>query len=204
MNLSEATFRAAVAKLLMEELTAADKETRAYGLRLFLDAHQKMGLKSAEVRLPDGGHVANATLPQGKPKPEIDDAAFLALVEAERPDEIVKSVNPAYKKSVERHLKVVDGKVVDTRTGEVVSWAKVREPGPPKSFTITFTPEGRDAVKQAWRDDPAKVLEYLAPPALPALVVEEPAEAPAAADDDDMDLSALLEMRASQAGGEGQ
>ncbi|MCW2899291.1 MAG: hypothetical protein JWO67_1556, partial [Streptosporangiaceae bacterium] len=63
---------------------------------------------------------------------------------------------------------------------------------------------GRDAVKEAWQDDPAKVLEYLAPPVLPAPVVEEPAEAPAAADDDDMDLSALLEMRASQAGGDGQ
>lgn len=168
MILPEAVLRAAVAKLLQEELTSADKMTRAHGLGLFLAAYESFGLKSMEVRLPDGSHIANATLPQGKSRPEIDDAAFLSVVETEQPGEVVRSVNPAYKKAVERHLKVVGDEVVDTRTGAVVEWARVRQPGPARSFTITFTAEGREAVKEAWRNDPASVLEYLAAPALPA------------------------------------
>jgi hypothetical protein len=57
---------------------------------------------------------------------------------------------------------------------------------------VVFTAEGRTAVKRAWQDDPAVLLEFLAPPALPA--APEPAETAA-----DMDLDALLSIRA-QAG----
>lgn len=189
MNLSEATLRAAVAKLLMEELAAADKETRTQGMALFLEVHEELGLKSAEVRLPGGEHIATATLPQPKDSVDFNEAAFLAHVEADRPDEILKSVNPAYRTALKRHLLIDGDKVVDTRTGEVVSWASVRPAGKPRSFTITFTATGRDAVKEAWHEDPATLLEFLAPPALP-VAEEEPAE------DDDMDLDALLNLRA--------
>lgn len=190
MNLSEATLRAAVAKLLMEELAAADKETRTQAMALFLDSFTEMGMRSAQVRLPGGEHIANATLPQPKDSIDFDDAAFVAFVEADRPDEIVKMVNPAYKTAIKRHLTIDGDTVVDTRTGEVVPWASVRPAGRPKSFSVVFTPQGRAAIKQAWQDDPAVLLEFLAPPALPA--AQEPP-------DDDMDLDALLSMRA-QAG----
>lgn len=202
MNLSEATFRAAVTKLLMEELGAADAVTRTEGLKLFLEARESIGMKSAEVRLPDGGHIANATLPQPKARIAFVEDKFLALTEKDNPDEIVRSVNPAYKKAIERHLKIQGDEVIDTRTGEVVPWAAVRPAGQPKSFTITFTADGRDAVKEAWQQDPAKLLEFLAPPAIAAPVVEEPEVADP---DDDMDLSELLDLRARQAatGGEG-
>lgn len=186
MNLKEATLRAAVIKLLMEKLTAADKVGRIEGLGLFLEARDSHGLKSTEVRLEDGTLVANATLPQPKDSIEFVDDAFLAYVEAERPDEIVKLVNPAFSTAIKRHLTVEGDAVVDTRTGEVVEWARVRPAGQPKNFTITFTRDGRDAIAQAWQDAPETVLEFLAPPELVA-----PAD-----EDNDMDLAALLEQRA--------
>lgn len=186
MNLKEATLRAAVIKLLMEKLTAADKVGRIEGLELFLEARDSHGLKSTEVRLEDGTLVANATLPQPKDSIEFDDAAFLAYVEVERPDEVVKTVNPAFATAIKRHLAIEGDQVVDTRTGEVVEWARVRPAGQPKNFTITFTRDGRDAIAEAWQKSPESVLEFLAPPELPA----------AADEDDDMDLGALLEQRA--------
>jgi hypothetical protein len=161
-------------------------------MALFLSAHNEMGMRSLQVRLPGGEHIANATLPQPKASIDFDDAGFLAHVEAVRPDEIVRSVNPAYKTALKRHLTIDGDQVVDTRTGEVVPWASVRPAGKPKSFTIVFTDEGRDAVKAAWRDDPAALLEFLVPPALPA--APEPA--------DDMDLDALLNARAQTGPGE--
>ncbi len=181
MNLSEGTLRAAVAKLLMEELAAADRETRTQAMALFLDSFAEMGMRSAQVRLPGGEHIANATLSQPKDSIEFDEPAFDAHVESDRPDEIVKSVNPAYKTAIKRHLTIDGDTVVDTRTGEVVPWAKVRPAGRPKSFSVVFTAQGRDAIKQAWQDDPAVLLEFLAPPALPA--AQEPEPEP----DDDMD-----------------
>jgi hypothetical protein len=178
MNLSEAALRSAVAKLLMEELAAADKETRTQAMALFLDAFTEMGMRSLQVRLPGGEHIANATLTQPKDSIDFDEAGFLAHVEADRPDEITKMVNPAYRTAIKRHLTIDDGEVVDVRTGEVVPWASVRPAGKPRSFAVVFTAEGRTAVKRAWQDDPAVLLEFLAPPALPA--APEPA-------DDDMD-----------------
>lgn len=195
MNLSEAILRAAVAKLLMEELAAADKETRTQGLALFLAAQDEMGVRSTQIRLPSGEHIANATLPQPKPRIDYDEAAFLAMVEANHPDEVLRSVNPAWKRAHERHLAIDGDTVVDTRTGEVVTYATARPAGRPRSFTVTFTAEGRDAVMEAWQADPASLLEFVTPPALPA-AADEPT-------DDDMDLDALLNMRAQTRPGGG-
>lgn len=168
MNLKDATLRSAVTKLLLDELKAADIDGRAATLGMLLAAHEGLGLKSVRVDLPDGTHVANATLPQAKDKVVIDDTAFLKMVDAEHPEEIVKTVNPAYRKAVEKCL-VVDGdQVVDTRTGEPVTWAAVRRaPAQPSYFTVTFEKDGREAIKQAWRDGRLDPLDYLTPPALP-------------------------------------
>lgn len=197
MNLTEATLRVAVAKLLIEEIGKADKATRLEGLRLFRAANAELGLKSAQIRLPDGTPVGTATLPQANPRPLIDEAAFLAYVEAERPEQVVRSVDPTFRKAVEKNLKIDGDKVVDLKTGEQVPWATVQPAGPPRSFSITFAEEGRDLIKEAWRENPAGLLDLLRQPSLGP--IERPAVETPEADDEDLD--ALLIRRAQQTGG---
>jgi hypothetical protein len=198
MNLTEATLRVAVAKLLLEEIARSDKATRTEGLRLFQAANTELGLKSAQVRLPDGTPVATATLTQSNPRPLIDEDAFLAFVEAERPEQVVRSVDPTYRKAVEKGLKVDGDKVVDLRTGEQVPWATVRPAGQARSFSISFTDDGRDLIKEAWQDDPAALLDLLTGTAAVPRQQTPSVEAPA----DDDDLDAMLSRRAQQVGGE--
>lgn len=169
MNLKDATLRAAITKRLKELLDEADKTGRVETLALLIAAHDALGVKTVDVRLPDGTKVARATLPTPQPGVTVDEAAFLDWVRRERPDELVEAVRESFRRAALKDLKVVGGEVVNKRTGEVVPWARVRPAADkPTSFTVTFVDEGREAIEEAWRDGRINPLELVTRPEIEA------------------------------------
>lgn len=168
MNLKEAALRAAVIKRLKELLDEADKEGRTETLSLFLEAHQALGVKSVDITLPTGEKIATATLPAPRPKVDVDEGAFLEWVRREHPEELVVEVRESFRRALLKDLVAVDDQVVNKKTGEVVPWASVRPAAEPSSFTVRFTPAGREAIEEAWRSGQLGLLEYVAPRQLEA------------------------------------
>jgi hypothetical protein len=169
VSLKEATLRAAVIKRLQEKISEVDKAGRVDGLEQFIAAQDALGVKTVDVTLPDGTKVARATLPSPQPGIRVDEAAFIAWVRDQRPDEIVDAVRESFRRAVLKDLVINDGEVVNKRTGESVDWAYVRPAADrPSSFSVTFVGEGRDLIEQAWRNGDLNILDIIVPPALPA------------------------------------
>jgi hypothetical protein len=164
VNLKDAALRAAVLKRLKEKIRLADEAGRAEALDMFLAARDTLGVKSVDVVLPDGQKVASATLPAPQPGVVVDEEQFRAWVQAEHPDEIVQAVRESFRRAVMKSLVIHGDKVVNRRTGETVSWARVRPAADrPTHFTITFTPAGRELIEQAWADGKLNLLDVVTP-----------------------------------------
>jgi len=90
------------------------------------------------------------TIGQREGKIEVtNEAAFLAWVKENRPDEIVEEVRPSYRKSVlEDRLVVLKGEVFDKETGEPVPWAELGPAGAPYP-TWTSTAKQRESKEAA-------------------------------------------------------
>lgn len=165
MNLRDATMQAAVLKVIGEAVTAAERGHREETLALLKSAHAALGLKSVEVALPDGTPIGTVSLTNADAKPtiDVDEAGLLAFVELTAPGEIIRTINPAFDKAVRRRLTILDDKVIDRATGEVVSWATVVPANPHvKNFSVRLGDEGREAVKAALSDGRISVRDALA------------------------------------------
>jgi hypothetical protein len=168
-DLKSGMLGAAVRKLLVEKINEADGVARGVTLQQFLAAHDAMGVKTLDITLPGGPKVARATLPQPKPGVTVDDKAFLKWVTAEHPTEIVEAVRESFRRVILKRLEIVGDEVIDKQTGQVVPWASVRPAAEkPGNFTVTFVDDGRKAVEAAWLDGRINLLDFTAPPTLPA------------------------------------
>lgn len=152
MSLKDSSFQAviltAVRDVVAEEVETARQDVKAELLAAFHD----LGVKSVAVALPDGTPVATVTLNQPQPKPIVDEHSQLEWVRENHPSEVTEVVRGSFKTALDKRLKVVGDQVIDTRTGEVVPWATVRPAGEPRSFTLRYTADGREAIAQAWRE----------------------------------------------------
>jgi hypothetical protein len=161
VNLKELTLRAAVLKVLADEvdgrLAAAKEAARA--------AFRETGTSQAVPELADGTKVATASLAGdgGKSASVTNDAALLAWVAEHHPEEIVSAIRDNYKKKLLDAAKEA-GRGVDPATGEVVPGITV---GPSTPYvSLRFRPGGRDAVIAAWRAGGLRDIELVAPAGL--------------------------------------
>ena len=169
MSLKDALRAALIGKLLKELVAEADTAGRSEALAHLLAAHEALGVKSVDVTLPDGTKVGTATLTAPAAGISVDEAAFMRWVQAEHPTEVVPAVRESFRRVVRSRLKIVDGKVIDKSTGEVVPWASVRAAAErPTSFSVRYADGGREAIETAWREGRLNPLDHLTGRTLPA------------------------------------
>jgi hypothetical protein len=171
--LPAAVTRAAVLRVVLDEVRKAYDAARQAADAGLVDLHQHLGVTQLEIRLP--GHtrsVAQITLSEPKPAFRIDEAAFLTWCQQEHPTEVetivaepVVAVRPAWRKALLARLDITDdGRVVDRDTDRILDFITVAEP-PPPGTTLTFKTGGRDAVTGACRDGRLALGDLLGLPA---------------------------------------
>jgi hypothetical protein len=111
-------------KVIQSDVKAAFDTTRER-LEPLLDADEGIA-----AELPDGTRIGTVKRSKVKKSPAVvDDEALLAWVTKHRPDELVKSVNPAFlehlKAQVRKH-----GHAFDPTTGEIIPGVEMREAAP--------------------------------------------------------------------------
>lgn len=157
MSLKETAGRAAVLQALYEEIGAqlkAAKAEQAAGLKA---ARKETGTTRIEATLPDGTVVAKVVLVPGSQVAEVvDEAAFLAWVRDNRPDQIkrefVTSVREAFVKSLLKELTAAGvPQWVDQETGVVHDVPGIRMQPRAAHTRTTWEKAGRGAVAEAWR-----------------------------------------------------
>lgn len=107
---------------------------------------QLMGPDAAAVKaVANGTHVGRATWVEGKDALTVVNPAVFALyVEDKHPDEMIRTINPAWQKAFLAGLKVVDGMVID-KTGEPVPGVELQ---PSKPFvSVRKSDEARATVE---------------------------------------------------------
>lgn len=151
-DLKALTFRVAILKALADTVTGAAQQARGDLLTAMVAA----GAEKATAELPDGTKVASVSLCGGDKATArvVDDAAFLAWVKANRPDEIEEKVRESYRKAV------LDG---ITKTGEEVPGVEL---GTSTAYVSNrFKAGGKDAIAQAWAKGALTMPQVLALPA---------------------------------------
>jgi hypothetical protein len=159
-SLPAAVTRAAVLRVVLDEVRKAYDAARQAADGELVDLHRNLGVTQVEIRV-SGHHrpVAQISLSDPKPAFRIDEAAFLDWCQREHPTEVetvvtdpVVAVRPAWRKSLLGRLDVTDdGAVVDRDTGRVLDFVTVAEP-PPPGTSLTFKTGGRDVVAVACRE----------------------------------------------------
>ena len=130
--------QAIVARVVAEEVDATVKTLRT-ALEQRIAPNEKLA-----AELPDGTTIG--TVGRSKPprRPAVTDpAAVLAWVEANRPDEIVRSVNPAFIRWLESQARA-HGVAIDPTTGEIIPGVEMVTGNP--SYQPSATDEGRAVV----------------------------------------------------------
>jgi hypothetical protein len=177
MNLKDRNLRYALLKAFTEAIAAeldAEKATHKADLTARYDTE---GVKSFDVKLPDGTKVAAISLAIPKASTEVTDTdALLKWAEANAPHLVEVTEHPAVAEhlvlvpAVEAwtekvldtklvaelltHVKPVErtgGPVVDTDTGQIVDGVTYTPEGPPKSFSVRYTDDGREDLGRAYR-----------------------------------------------------
>lgn len=187
MNLRDRNLRfallKAVADAINEELTN-ERTDHTIDLRARYDDEGTTGF---DVKLPDGTKVAKISLSIPKPSTDVvDEEAFTAwcrdnfptavtehLIPAQpavvlpaTPARTVHVVDPKLTATLLKDAKVVDGMVFD-QNGTLIDGVEYKPAGAPKSFSVRYESDGRDALAVAYR---AGELDHLvAGTALPAL-----------------------------------
>jgi len=157
MNLREAALRAAVLRALADRIKEASDEARADVQRQLEDT----GASQAKVDLA-GQPIATVSLAGGKPTARIvDERAFLAWVQANRPTEVEVKVRESYRKAV------LDADGADPASGEFVPGVEITDSTP--YVSVRFTGGGRAAVAAAWQS--GALTEIAGTPALTGGVV---------------------------------
>ena len=116
--------RAVVLRWLTDEV----KEHIA-GTRNVLEPRMEPG-ERIRAELPDGTVIGHVTIGNPSETPTVtDERALLAWVKANKPTEIVESVNPAYVEVLKRQAKA-HGHAFDHDTGEVIPGIGLKESAP--------------------------------------------------------------------------
>ncbi|SDD42853.1 hypothetical protein SAMN04489747_0928 [Auraticoccus monumenti] len=105
-------------RYLAHGLTAAVKDQE----KVLEQVQQATGAKSFSTRFGGISMVAPSQ------SIAVDDDALLEHVEEDNPDEVIvtRTVRESYKKALVAHLAITGADVIDRRTGEVVTWARVK------------------------------------------------------------------------------
>ena len=168
MSLKDDAARAAVLLALRDRIGEEAKTAREAVLEGLVDAQAELGVHSVDVTLPDGTKIATASLKEGKGRIAVtNEAAFVAWVKGQWPDQIVETVRPAFRTLLLDRLVPVGGEsdaAADPTTGDVAAGvAAYPPPERPTTFQIRFADGGRAEVAAQWRDGRlAGVAEVLA------------------------------------------
>lgn len=154
--------RLALLNVIKARVEAETKKARADMESALREARRKTGTRSVDVTLPDPlapeGEAVVARVDfnkDGDPMILIapgQDSAALEWVATHHPEQIQEIVRPAFLKSLlEKRLVRSGTVVVDSKTGEVVPWARIA-PGAPGAMTVKFPAQedGKEALLAAW------------------------------------------------------
>jgi hypothetical protein len=155
MNLRELALRLAAITVVAD----AAKEAKDRLRDEFATQLNAVGADAAKAAL-EGTEVAKVSLVSPKASANImNENAFVKFVEAERPDEIVKTVRDSYKKAFLENVVNNNGEAIYTPTGEVLSFITFK---PRESYVSTrFSTGGREVIASAFRSgaiNPAELL----------------------------------------------
>ncbi|HLU96522.1 MAG TPA: hypothetical protein VKZ89_06775 [Thermobifida alba] len=170
-----AAARVAALKILAERVTSEYEAARADAAPEFARLRTQLGVKSLDVLLPGGASAGTISIKAGARIVDWDEAALADYAEANAPDEVVETVDPAaldddevraliaahrpdlvrrtvrpaYRAALDKQLNT-DGTIVDPRTGEVVTLAEVTTAAPSGRFSYTRAADAERAVLDAW------------------------------------------------------
>jgi hypothetical protein len=163
MKLGALTLRAAVLKVLLDEVTAQLAITKLATEAAFKTAESSQ----APAVLPGGAKVATVSLAgaDGKTASVTNTGAFLAWMIANHPEETEVVVRGnAQKKILDAAKKA--GRAVDPATGDVIPGIEVKDSRP--YVSILFKPGGADAVADAWLAGELTAVDLVRPRAVEA------------------------------------
>lgn len=130
--------RAIVVRVFAEEVDRVVRALRE-GLEGMLAPNEKLA-----AELPDGTVIGTVARSKPRSRPSVvDPAALLAWVEKNRPEEIVRSVNPAYLRALEAQARK-HGAAFNTETGEIIPGIEMTTGSP--SYLPSASEEGREVV----------------------------------------------------------
>lgn len=144
----------AVLKALRDAIDEQYTAARAGLTTSLVQAWQDTGVKSIRASLPDGTVVGTITLAEPSDTlTVVDERVFVRWVKVTYPSEVstVTQVRPGWRKSFLAGLPVADPPV-DPSTGEVIPGVALIPAGEPRTFSLRFARDGRDAVAHAWRE----------------------------------------------------
>lgn len=176
MSLRDRNLRFALLKAVADAINDALAEERADHRDSLLERYDDEGTTSFDVRLPDGTQVAKISLAVPKAATTVtDEDALLAWAKVNAPELVETEVIPAqpertvvmpatdevvdeflHPKRVTELLARVKpapgtDMVVDPDTGVVVDGVTHAPAGRPKSFSVRYSPDGREALAVAYR-----------------------------------------------------
>lgn len=169
MSLRDKNLRMAFLKAVADAVEAELRALRNDHVADLVQEWRDEGSKSWNVRLP-GTTTKVATITLSEPKPTtdvVDEAAFVAWCKENRPDAVEVQVTPFIPAQPETRREVVNprvqaeilsglkpadgGECVDPDTGTLVDGVKYTPAAEPKSFSVRYEKDGREALALAYR-----------------------------------------------------
>lgn len=157
MTIKDTAGRVAVLATLAERINDQLKLAKQDLAGELATAHQEHGTKQIGAALPDGATVAKVSwVTPGAQAVVVDDAAFLAWVVKNRPDQVerrfVTDVREAYTKALLKELTAAGvTQWCDPETGELHDVPGVKIQGRAAYQRLTFEESGQQRVIDAWR-----------------------------------------------------
>ena len=158
MSIKETALTFALKKAIADVIAAEVGDDRSDVFKALKALYDETRAKSITINLPGGEKVATITLPEPKPRYVVDDPVFLDWLKDNRPDLVETIEHPAQGAWTEERidpkaLAALDAKI--TPDGELVTEDGVEVDGvtvdypEPKTFTVTYTREGKEDVGRA-------------------------------------------------------
>ena len=175
LTFRDLNLRIALLKAIADDIVQQMADERDGHRDLLVKKYAEDGVKSFDVRLPNGTKVSSISLAIPKDSTTVtDDAALIAWAKDNAPDllrevtipAVPEQVIPAQPERTEIHLdpkrvtellervKPIDssgGEVVDPDTAQVVDGITYEPGGQPRSFSVHYEKEGREALALAYR-----------------------------------------------------
>jgi len=175
LNLKDRNLRIALLKAVTEDIAdRMDAEKDLHRTEL-VERYEDEGTKSFDVKLPNGAKVAAISLSVPKPTTTVvDDEALLKWARDNAPELVTEAVIPGvpahFVEAVPERVEFVldrkrvtellgrvkpadaaGGEVVDPDTGSLVEGVVYTPGAAPKSFSVRYEPDGREALALAYR-----------------------------------------------------